>query len=135
MTFIKIDPDRILHNVRNMRDDVNLGTLSKEDLKEKYKYLHINSIHLFDMVCANNYNYLPLLKIYIDELKKIKDTKTKDKADAKIGVKIANRLLYPSMSRDTLERENIDINNLPDSSDEENNEEILSKINLLKKKL
>ena len=56
-------------------------------------------------------------------------------SQTKVGVKIANRLLYPSMSRDTLERENIDINNLPDSSDEENNEEILSKINLLKKKL
>ena len=49
MTFINIDPDKILDDARNMANDVSTKKISKEDLKDKYSYLHTNSIHLFDI--------------------------------------------------------------------------------------
>ena len=102
-----LDPDEVIAEVRKMRLDVKSRQFNTAQLREKYEFLHKNVEHLFDIIVADKINYLPMLRVFLDHLRTVKDKESMEENDKKIGEILAEKYLYPNI--DT-KKEGIDFN-------------------------
>jgi hypothetical protein len=93
-----LDGNTVLIETRAMRNKVLARTHTTEQLKIDHPYLHVNAPHLFDMIVANKFNYMPMIIQLVNKLNTVVDEPTKNKADEKVGYILFDKYVKPGLS-------------------------------------
>jgi hypothetical protein len=98
-----LDGNTVLIETRAMRNKVLSRTHSTEQLQQEHPYLHINAPHLFDMIVANKFNYMPMIIQLVNKLNTVVDETTKNTADEKVGYILFDKYVKPTLANPELE--------------------------------
>ncbi len=103
------DTENLLNQVLDMRKEIlSSSKKRKRDYyRFKYPFLYCKSITLFDVVFANEYNYLPILNNMFSGLNKIiSGEENKENFEKEMGQKLYDHYIQPKLDQDKEKKKN-----------------------------
>lgn len=91
-----LDIQLLLKEVLEMKDNIkNNLVISKEQYKEKYNYIYLNTPTLFELIYKNEHEYLEQLNYMVKNAIKVeKNEVSQYDADVEVGSVLAKQYVY-----------------------------------------
>lgn len=95
-----LDLNKILKEIVSMRELIKNGNTSTKELKKKFPYTYKNTPTLFDMVIANDTEYMIILDGLFRKAKEVQKDKTKfEEYSKEVGEQMATKYIYPLIDK------------------------------------
>lgn len=102
------DTENILNQVLDMREEILCASKKRDRdyYRFKYPFLYTKSITLFDVVFANEYDYLPILNNIFTGLNNIiSGKKNKEDFEKEMGQKLFDHYIQPKLDQEKKDNE------------------------------